>query len=125
MVLVGVLAACGGGPSWEEVVDRYADAVCHGFAACGAPGEPEACIAEVQTDLAETRAQLPSEREEQCMDCLATVADIVPAVVDNGCESTTAQDARIYAACDLDPAVDYDGDGDPANDDEQACDGLR
>jgi hypothetical protein len=58
------------------------------------------------------------------MHCLAVKADLIPSVVDQGCQPTPAQDQDVYDACDLDPTTDYDEDGDTGNDDDEACAGF-
>lgn len=124
LVLGLVVGAACAEPTWQDVVDDYADTICNAAYTCGSSLDVDECIAEVKVELADVRAATTTDAQARCRTCMETVTDVVSDVVERGCMSTAAQDARIYDACDLDPAVDFDRDGNPANDDTEACAGL-
>jgi hypothetical protein len=129
-LLLFVLAACGGGGDggadagsdpWDTHVAAFAQAIC--TSTCS-PGDPATCQSDVIADLGEARNLLDAAGQQQCLACLDVKASLVDDVAANGCTSTPQLDAMVYAACDLDPATDFDADGDPANDDDEACAGF-
>jgi hypothetical protein len=129
VVLCSALVACGGGGSgggtgddWDATVEDFRQAICTN--ACVPTGGQASCLADVKSDLDGARAVLDAAGEAACLHCLDVKASLIAEVAANGCQSTAAQDAEVFAACDLDPAVDFDGDGTADNDDDAACAGA-
>lgn len=144
LLLVAVLAACGddGGTtmvdapmskedaapkldaaasSWQDVVDEFANALC--VNSCVPANEQQQCVADVKADMMSAMTDLDAAGETNCIRCMKKKTELLPAIVAAGCMSTMEQDNQVYAACDLDPNVDYDMDGTPNNDDDEACAG--
>jgi hypothetical protein len=120
-----IAAACGGGDdsggSWDDVVDDFVDATCVDYEPCTG-ADPVACDTDVRTDLADARDELDDAGEAACIDCLAAKAAVIRDVLP-ACQPGGDDIATIIAACDTDPAVDFDGDGTADNDDDEACNG--
>jgi hypothetical protein len=116
------LLACGnsaGTPSFDEAGAAFLDALC--TSPCVGDNEAE-CRSDVTIDLADIEAELDAAGEARCARCLDVKADILATLAT--CQASPDQDAAVAAACDLDPAVDFDGDGTADNDDDEACIGL-
>lgn len=122
-----LLCACGGetgDPSdWDATVDDFVAAACVEGEACTGD-DPVACEDDVRTDLDDARAELDEAGEDQCMACLEVKAAQFRAIIAAACDEDAADEAAVFAACDLDPTVDYDGDGSVDNDDDEACAGF-
>lgn len=101
---------------------RFTDLICRYAVSCG-PTPDAACKSDVETDLADAKAQLDEAGEARCAECLNAKSIELQKVFDDACNIRAADEDAIFAACDLDPAVDYDGDGTPDNDDDEACAG--
>jgi hypothetical protein len=121
-----VLAACGGGSGggdvWDARVNDFAQAIC--VNACVPAEDQEACLVDVVADMDQARIAVGPGGEATCLDCIRVITDLIPAVAANGCQPTPDQDAQVLAACDPNPAFDFDGDGDPGNDFDEACEGF-
>ena len=111
----------GGGDAWDVRAVALAEAICQN--ACVAAEEQEQCLADVLMDMDEARLQLPDAAEAQCVDCMRVKTQVMPQIVANQCASTAGIDEQVLAACDL-PETDFDQDGDPANDFDEACAGF-
>lgn len=119
------LAACSGGGgsdgSWDEGVDDYVEASCVEFEPCTGT-DPADCEADVRADLGDARDELDDAGEQECLDCLAAKSEAVRGALP-GCQPDAADVAAVLAACDTDPTFDFDNDGTPDNDDDEACNG--
>ncbi len=127
LVPVLVLGACAGsnddGASWDQTVTDFVSAICPPANTCS-PGDHAACEQDVRTDLDQARSMLDAAGQERCIHCLQVKTDLVGDIVAQSCQSTPDQDQQVFDACDLDPSVDYDGDGTANNDDDEACAGF-
>jgi hypothetical protein len=121
-----VVGACGGGEgggdAWDSQASAFANAICVND--CVDPNESDACVADVTADLDDARVELDDAEEAACLECLRVKAELIPDVEANECESTEDLDEQVFAACDTDPSTDFDDDGDPTNDDDEACAGF-
>ncbi len=126
LLLLLLVAACGGGGEdtidWDEGVDDFVDAACYDFDACNNE-EPDDCEADVRFDLNDARSELVDTGFQECLACLAAKAEAFRAAAAT-CQIAADDEAAIYAACDLNPLFDYDGDGTVDNDDDEACAGY-
>lgn len=121
--LLILLAACGGGGSpWDDGVDDFVAATCVEYADCTGD-DPATCESDVRADLGDAEAELDDAGEAACLECLATKAEVVRSIAED-CQPMAEDIAAIVAACDTDPTVDFDGDGTPDNDDDEACAGF-
>jgi hypothetical protein len=111
----------GGGDEWDVRENQFAEAVC--VNACVPDDQQDECIVDVITDMDQAKASLPASGQAACIECMRVKTQLMPQIVANGCQSNTAIDAQVFAACD-DPATDFDGDGDPANDFSEVCLGF-
>ena len=151
MMFVLVVAACGGGggpgpgddtpadpdaepaepdaptaATWGETVDDYIHVACVEIEACGppVPPPPPNCEADLTADFADAMAALDDAGEQRCIHCLQVKLTTLREIIANDCGGTTEQVEAVFAACDLDPTVDYDGDGTVDNDHDEACAGF-
>jgi hypothetical protein len=108
--------------TWSETVDDYIDTACVEIEACMPPIDN--CVQEFTADFADATAALDDSGEQQCIPCLAAKIDLMRAYIANGCSGTGVDVTPIFAACDLDPNADYDGDGVAGNDHDEACAGY-
>jgi hypothetical protein len=126
-LFVLALSACGGGEGeadlFAEAVDRFAPTFCALNAQCFQV-DPAACEADVRTDLGDAEAALDDAGEARCVGCLDVKTEELQKIADAQCDPAAADEAAVFAACDLDPAVDFDGDGTTDNDDDEACAGF-
>jgi hypothetical protein len=118
---VGLVSCSEDKETWQDVVDDFAEAICVND--CVVPSEQQSCVTDVKADMTDAKAALTDKNEANCIKCMKKKTELIPAVVANTCQSTAAQDMEVYAACDLDPNTDYDGDGTANNDDDEACAG--
>lgn len=137
-----LLAACGGGVStnpgvdgatgdapatvgsFDEEVEAIGDAVCDLEVACVMEKTYDACIEDVRNDMADAKAALDAAGEQRCAECMHVKAREIRKIVDSACDVRAADEAAVLAACDLNPSADFDGDGTPDNDDDEACAGF-
>ena len=113
----------GGGDDWDTTIEALVDTLCVDGAACTGD-DPGQCEGDVRTDMADARAQLDAAGEARCLACLDVKMRELRKIIAASCDVAAADTDAIYAACDLDPATDYNGDDDPANDDDEACAGF-
>jgi hypothetical protein len=128
-----VLAACaaddggdGDGTTtdpWDAAVDDFVQAGCVEAATCSGE-QPAECEGDVRADLDDARAELDAAGESRCIQCMTVKVRELRKIIAASCDISAADQAAVFAACDLDPATDYDGDGQPANDDDEACAGF-
>lgn len=123
------MIACGGGSgggtgNWDDEVAQLAATGCALGATCFGDTEKEMCEADVVADMADARAQLDDTGELQCIECMNVKSVEMQKILDADCDIRAASEAAVFAACDLDPAVDFDGDGTVDNDDDEACAGF-
>jgi hypothetical protein len=122
-----VLAGCtehgkGGGNSWDVREEQFAEAFCQN--AC-VPVEDQAdCLEDVLADMAQARAELSDDAEAACIECMRVKTELMAEIVAMGCQSSAEIDQQVVEACDSDPLFDFDGDGVPMNDSEEACVGF-
>lgn len=128
-VLTGlVLAACEGGKggasgSFDAEVDQLATTTCDLAATCfGEPGE--SCEADIRMDMADAKAQLDEAGQAACAECMNVKSREIQKILDAMCDLEAGNEPAVFAACDLDPTVDFDGDGTPDNDHDEACAGF-
>jgi hypothetical protein len=108
----------GGGASFDQAVEEFASAIC----ACDP--DPAACERDVRTDMADAKAALGEGERAPCIACMDAKAAEAVKMAAADCDESVIDPEAIFAACDLDPAVDYDGDQVPDNDHDQACAGY-
>ncbi len=122
-----ISSACGGddgaSTGFADAVDDFVLAACDEAATCTGD-DPTDCEADVRTDLADAEAALDATGEAQCIACLDAKATQLRAWADAACDDGALDEAAVYEVCDLDPVVDYDGDGTADNDDDEACAGF-
>lgn len=119
-----MVAACGGGEdAFDAEVDRFAPTLCEASASCGGQDEM-ACLTDVYTDMAAARDELDEAGRARCIECMEAKRAEIEKLLAADCDTSVLDDGAVFAACDLDPAVDYDGDGEAANDDDEACAGY-
>lgn len=112
----------GGGDVWDVEVNQLAEAACRHV--CVPADLQDNCIGNLLDDTAAVRPGLGQQGEQRCLDCMRVKAQVFPAVVAPACEFNAAQRQQIAAACDIDPNSDFDFDGDPADDLDEACQGA-
>lgn len=128
LTLVLAAAACEGGKgggtgSFDDEATAFADISCRLGAECFGASEPT-CVADIETDMADAKAQLDDAGEQACIECMSVKATEIQKILDANCDIRAGSEAAVFAACDLDPAVDFDGDGTADNDDDEACAGF-
>ena len=134
LALCVVLAACGGGGgddgddgddappmTWDDAVDVFVAAVCMDPCAMDIPAN---CESDIRTDMMQAQGILDDAGEIACIGCLDAKVDTLAAIEANGCTITPAHIQAVLDACDTDDAADSNGDGDPTNDDDEACEGF-
>ncbi len=109
--------------SFDEELPPFRTAICDHAATC--IGQNRAmCLADVAADMADAKAQLDEAGEMRCARCMHVRATEIAKIVAANCNAAAGNADAIFAACDLDPAVDYDGDDNPGNDHDEACAGF-
>lgn len=122
------LAGCEGGKggatgSFDDEAMAFAEVSCQLAADCF--GSTDAgCIAEITTDMADAKAQLDEAGQAACIECMSVKAREIQNILDASCDIAAGSEPAVFAACDLDPAVDFDGDGTTDNDHDEACAGF-
>ena len=118
-----MVIACGDNLSapdpWDPAVAFYIDEVC--TSSCRS-GTEEQCRADLAAEFDRVKPGLDLQAHEECAHCLDVKNRTLGMVVD--CMPTADQNQKVYAACDLDPTVDADNDGDPTDDFSDACGGV-
>jgi hypothetical protein len=109
--------------SFDDEVPPFLKAFCDLAALCAGQSRPM-CEADVNTDMAQAKAQLDDAGELRCARCMHIRAIETANIVAANCNHLVADAEAIFAVCDLNPDVDYDGDGNAGNDDDEACLGL-
>ncbi|HEU5058546.1 MAG TPA: hypothetical protein VFU21_18565, partial [Kofleriaceae bacterium] len=104
---------------WEDAVDGFVSATC----SCPTT-DTDICRLDVSDAMEEARGVLDDDEESACIDCLAAKESQLRRKADARCDDDVVDLGAIHAACDLDPATDYDRDGVPDNDDDEACGGY-
>lgn len=128
LAMVLVLTACGGdggssGSAFDSTLPDFIDTGCDLEATCF--GEDRAdCVSDVTTDMASAKEALDEAGEDRCALCMLVQIEEAQKILDAACDVGAANVQAVYDACDLDPAVDYDGDGTNDNDDDEACAGY-
>lgn len=138
LVVLTIALGCGGeeggdppgdgppGPAagtFDEELPAFRTATCDHAVRC--IGQDRAmCEADLTADMADAKAQLDDAGEARCARCMHAKTTEIGKIVAAGCNHMAADANAIFAACDLDPAVDYDGDGNRGNDDDEACAGY-
>jgi hypothetical protein len=130
--LVGLacVVGCGGSSNTANDDARWDDGVASFAAAtCDSPCETSdhtVCKSDLVEDFMAARDELDASggSRDACLACLRAKTDAAPLVAANHCTPTAAIDQMVFAICDLDPKVDYDGDGILDNDDDEACGGY-
>ena len=124
-----LLAACGGDPvgntspsTWNDAVNAFIDATCNDATTCTGD-DPAQCTTDVTADMAQAKSMLDETGQAQCIQCMNARAQAARDFAIT-CDMADIDFAAVYAACDLDPSMDYDGDGTPDNDDDEACAGF-
>jgi hypothetical protein len=124
--VVVLAAACGGGSGggdiWDVRMARFAEAFC--VNSCVPADSQEICVQQVQSDMDQARFVIGTEGEAACLACVQVKTDLMAQIVANNCEASAAVAAMISGACDTDDRSDFDGDGDPGNDQTEACAGF-
>ncbi len=125
-LVVLLLVACtehgkGGGDAWDVREVAFAEAICQN--GCVPADQQEMCLADLIMDMDQAREELPDDVEALCIECMRVKTQLMPQITANGCQSNAGIDQQVLAACDL-PQTDFDGDGDPANDFDEACAGF-
>jgi hypothetical protein len=82
------------------------------------------CEAEVTAGMASAKAALDDAGEARCARCMDVRGTELAKVVAASCDHMAGDAEAVFAACDLDPAVDYDGDDNTGNDNDEACAGF-
>jgi hypothetical protein len=128
LVIACAFAACAGDDGgddvgWDATVDEFVQAGCVEAAVCSGEA-PAECEGDVRADMEDAREALDGPGETRCIDCMTVKVRELRKVIAASCNVGAADTGAIFAACDLDPAVDYDGDGQTANDDDEACAGF-
>lgn len=109
--------------SFDEELPAFRKAYCDRAVAC--IGQDRAmCETEVNTDMADAKAALDAAGEMRCARCMKVKAIEVAKVVAANCNAAAGNAEAIFDACDLNKSVDYDGDDNPGNDDDEACAGF-
>jgi hypothetical protein len=109
--------------SFDEELPAFRKAFCDRAVTCISQ-DRAMCEAEVDTDMAAAKAQLDEAGEVRCARCMHVRATEIAKVVAASCNAAAGNADAIFAACDLDKSVDYDGDDNPGNDDDEACAGF-
>jgi hypothetical protein len=124
--LVVVVAACGHGEGgadiWDVRMDQFANALCRN--SCTAPDQQDSCIVGVLSDMDQAKSELTPAGQDMCINCIVAKTSAMPMIVANGCATNPSIDASIVRFCDNDPTQDFDFDGDPTNDQSEACAGF-
>jgi hypothetical protein len=109
--------------SFDEELPAFRKAFCDRAVTC--IGQDRAmCETEVNADMADAKAALDAAGEMRCARCMHVKATEIAKVVAANCNAAAGDAEAIFAACDLDRTVDYDGDDNPGNDDDEACAGF-
>jgi hypothetical protein len=108
---------------FDTSVDNFTVLICQVGDVC-VDQDPVACETDVRTDLADAEEILDEAGEAQCIECLDAKAIELQKLLDADCDVTVLDNAAVFAACDLDPAVDFDGNGTADDDDDEACAGF-
>ena len=104
---------------WDASVAFYIERAC--TSPCRS-GTEEQCRADLAVEFDRVKPTLDLQGHEECARCLDVKGRTLFKVVD--CMPTAAQTQAVDAACDLDPTVDADHDGDPTDDYSDACGGV-
>jgi len=115
------------GADWDSVLQDFIAAVCSVEQACfpGDPPEPVSrCIDDITTDMADARAELDVAGEQACIECMRAKTAAAIELESAECNEGAVDINPVFAACDLDSTADFDGDGIPDNDDDEACAGY-
>lgn len=86
--------------------------------------DPVACTNDVTTDLNDAQDILDDAGEALCIACLDIKAAQLQDLLDAACDINVLDNAPVLAVCDLDPAVDFDGNGTTDDDANEACAGF-
>jgi hypothetical protein len=108
--------------TWDEAVADFIHLACVEIAECAEPSAT--CMADMTTDFADAMAALDAAGEQRCIHCLEAKIALGHDFIANHCQPGDIDPQTVYAACDLDPTVDYDGDGTANNDHDEACAGF-
>lgn len=119
----GATADGGGADGFDEEAARFADVLCEVNETCAGMDRPS-CVADILADMADAKAVLDDAGRLRCIQCMETKRTEAPKVVDADCDPEAVDPSPVFAACDLDPAVDFDGDGRADNDHDEACAGF-
>jgi hypothetical protein len=109
--------------SFDEELPAFRKAFCDRAVTCIGQ-DRAACEAEVDADMAAAKAALDAAGEMRCARCMHVKATEIAKVVAANCNAAAGNAEAIFAACDLDRTVDYDGDDNPGNDADEACAGY-
>lgn len=114
--------ACGGGGSgggdvWSVRVTQFASAACE--TTCIPEQAKASCFTNVVSNLDNARFGITDEGF--CINCLRAKTTLVAQVVANNCMVNGELEEQLAVDCDSSPIDDFDFDGDPANDTEEAC----
>ncbi|HUH05002.1 MAG TPA: hypothetical protein VML75_23555 [Kofleriaceae bacterium] len=131
ITMLAALAACGGNGSgsgadaepvtFDGELARFIESICQAGAQCFADPLQD-CRDDVTADMMDARAALDAAGEAQCAACMRAKSDLSDALVAADCDTDAVDPNDILPYCDLDPNVDYLGDGNP--DDDEACAGY-
>jgi hypothetical protein len=120
----------GGGPdggdspgSFDEEVGPFIDTMCMVESVCF-NGDMQACVNDMTTDMADAQAQLDETGEMQCATCMHVKQREAQKILDATCDVNAGDSEAVFAACDLNPNVDFDGNGTPDDDHDEACAGF-
>ncbi len=109
--------------TFDEELPSFSTTICDHAVMC--IGQDRAtCEADLAADMADAKAQLDEAGEQRCARCMDVKTAELGKIVAANCNHTAADANAIFAACDLDKTVDYDGDDNPGNDDKEACAGF-
>ena len=119
----GVDSSPNGAGSFDDEVVRFRDTICEVGARCS--GEDlVACKTDVTTDMNDAKAALDQAGQARCATCVHVKRVEAQRILDAACDFAAADIVAVLDVCDLDPAIDYDQDGTPDNDDDEACAGY-
>lgn len=113
----------GGGGDWDAVVSSFAESICEMGAQCFGEGKAE-CLAEIEQEMAAAEVELGPSGQPACIACMNVMSTEADKMMAPDCDVRAINEDAIFAACDLDPTVDFDQDGDPTNDEDEACAGF-
>jgi hypothetical protein len=109
--------------TFDEEVGPFIDTMCMVQATCfGA--DMQMCVTDMTTDMADAQGQLDETGETQCAGCMHVKTREAQKILDAACDVNAGDSEAVFAACDLDPNVDYDGNGTPDDDHDEACAGF-